>query len=530
MQDKVQRHIVHRQVIDLHLNDESKARDWQSRMSMYCHRHIIPALEKVCNELTASGEHFRIDQLELTLDPIQNGDLQPDLAEKLAKRFKEKVMKLSVEQLQLVVDNETEEAHLPLGVTVAAHEGSSDFEALLHYIEYSIFPWWYDTSLGNIDELVRRSLKGKADLPLQKLIKLSIQTQPRLRLINLLKEQQLFACFDKPGRSSLRELYHDLSDFVPVKDLKNIFFQEFITQVVLQADNQQLEINETQAVVNILSASGYEFYNASDFKLKALERLKKETLLYQVLDRNLDQVKFLHTNDAYYNRKDRLTQGSKNKWDDPGINSNATETQPNTQQQKDHNEEGMMPLEPRLNQAISAVKGDSTLPGLGDSLETENAGAILLWPYLQMLFKELGLVEEKAFIDPESQRKAVQILHYLVQGDEVGAEHRWVIFKLLCGVKIEDFVCPEFELSKIEKEECQNLLKSVVRNWAVLKNTSPSGLQSSFLRRPGLLKQDHNGWVLHVHRIAIDVLINKLSWPISVIKLPWNKYSIHVKW
>ncbi|MEM1408573.1 MAG: contractile injection system tape measure protein [Bacteroidota bacterium] len=527
MQDKVQRHIVHRQVIDLHLKDESKARDWQSRMSMYCHRHIIPALEKVCDELTASGEHFRIDQLELTLDPIQNGDLQPDLAEKLAKRFKEKVMKLSVEQLQLVVDSETEETYLPLGVTVASHEGSSDFEALLHYIEYGIFPWWYDTSLGKIDELVRRSLKGKADLPLRKLIKLSVQTQPRLRIIHLFKEEQLLTWFDKSGKYKLKELYHDLSEFVQAKDLKNIFFQEFITNEVLLPDNEQLEINETRAIATILSALGYEFYNVSDFKLKVLERLKKETLLYQVLDRNLDQVKFLHTNDVDYRRKDRSTQ---DKGHDPGMNSSAAEAQPDAQREKDHNEEGNLPLKPRLNQTVSAAKGNLILPGPGESLETENAGSILLWPYLQMLFKELGLMKEKTFVYPESRLKAVQVLHYLVQGDEVGAEHQWVIFKLLCGVKIRDFVCPEFELSEIEKKECQNLLKSVVRNWAVLKNTSPSGLQNSFLRRPGLLKQDHNGWVLHVHRIAIDVLIDKLSWPISVIRLPWNEYSIHVKW
>lgn len=159
-----------------------------------------------------------------------------------------------------------------------------------------------------------------------------------------------------------------------------------------------------------------------------------------------------------------------------------------------------------------------------------NAGLVLIWPFLPTLFKGLEWMEDNEFKSEEMQHKAVWFLQFLVTGAVDADESELVLNKLLAGLKAETPVPAEIHISDDELKEGEHLLQVVIQNWPVLKGTSVDGFRATFLRKEGLMKKDFTGWKLHVERSTMDVLLEKLPWSYSVIKLPWVTEMIFVEW
>lgn len=165
-----------------------------------------------------------------------------------------------------------------------------------------------------------------------------------------------------------------------------------------------------------------------------------------------------------------------------------------------------------------------------ESEHINNAGLVLLWPYLSMFFKRLNFVKDKQFISDETKYRAVHILQYLVTEQEETPEHELLFNKLLCGLDIYEPIPLGFKITGNEIEECNALLQSVINNWTVLKNTSIHGLRITFLQKEGILSKQSSGWKLNIERTTVDVLLDRLPWSISMIVLPWSNEMIYVEW
>ncbi len=200
-------------------------------------------------------------------------------------------------------------------------------------------------------------------------------------------------------------------------------------------------------------------------------------------------------------------------------------------------------------------------------IPVENAGLVLLAPYLPPFFKQFGLellaenqLPESLKLSGSSKQstilstadrsaetkedttyhsslithhyKAVHLLHFLATGQEHSEEPMLVLPKILCGLTLETPIPQDIDLSDEEKTEATRLLEAVIRNWSVLKNTSPDGLRSGFLSRSGLLSwsESRESWVLRVERLGQDLLLDKVPWSYSVIKLPWMGEMVQVEW
>ena len=85
-------------------------------------------------------------------------------------------------------------------------------------------------------------------------------------------------------------------------------------------------------------------------------------------------------------------------------------------------------------------------------------------------------------------------------------------------------------LTDVIYNEANSLLKAAIKNWQELKNTSPDGLREMFIHRDGKLIQNENNYKLIVERKAQDVLLEKLNWNISIIKLVWKNELLFVEW
>ena len=518
-------HIIHRQLIDIRVSDKAEAQRWQNEFSTYYKSTVLPALEKACDELCQENDQIRINKLELDIGKISRGGLRPALTQELVKKFKEEILKVASEKLYLVGETELRSKQaLPGGVSVISGKTASLYDTVIYYLEYGMLPWWSSAKDFSIHKGVDQLLGENSEkLPgrqfFEKLRTLLTRKHCQLRVIDVCTGQQLIHCFDPRGKYALQKLYNDFKKLDSRRSAKYTFFRQILTHAVADASGQEFMIDREKAIRNMLKELGYPVEQPVVLQLKIKEKAGADSYLMQVYEQCLKEK-------AIRPASETGTSAGK---EDLGATGAAQEK--NDRYLKPHSHDKAS--EGGKTDVFNHERDRTSIPfslHTDETIEIANAGVVLLWPYLHMFFRELKLVESGNFIDEASQEKAVQLLHYLVNGDAEAEEHQWLLFKLLCGMEPTDFVPTTFEPDASEKKECDNLLRSVIRNWAVLKSTSPAGLQVSFLRRPGLLKQDHNGWVVHVERIAIDVLLDRLTWPISVIRLPWSKNVIHVKW
>jgi hypothetical protein len=159
-----------------------------------------------------------------------------------------------------------------------------------------------------------------------------------------------------------------------------------------------------------------------------------------------------------------------------------------------------------------------------------NAGLVLLWPFLTSFFTVLELYKENKFVNFEAQQKAVHLLQYMVNGNENQPEHLMALNKILCGLDVSYPIQQEVSLTDKEKEEANSLLRAIIKHWTILKSTSVDGLRETFLQRDGALYKKDQNWNVKVEQKGVDVLLKKIPWGINTIKLSYNKYIIFVEW
>jgi hypothetical protein len=157
------------------------------------------------------------------------------------------------------------------------------------------------------------------------------------------------------------------------------------------------------------------------------------------------------------------------------------------------------------------------------------AGAILLHPFLEQLFRERGLLAERSFRDTDARDRAVQLIGLLIFSSVDVPEYELLLAKLLCGAAFEEPLAPVL-LEYDDVAACDRLLRAMLEHWTALRSSSPAWLREQFLLRDGKLEQVDSGYRLTVERRAQDVLLARLPWGFGVIGLPWLKARIFVHW
>jgi hypothetical protein len=163
-------------------------------------------------------------------------------------------------------------------------------------------------------------------------------------------------------------------------------------------------------------------------------------------------------------------------------------------------------------------------------INIDNAGLVLLAPYIHRLFDMVGLMAGDKFTDGGAAERGAHLLQFLVNESTSSPEYLLVLNKLLCGIQPGIPLVREIVLSANEKEAATGLLKGVISNWGALGNTSVRGLQETFLQREAHLQLRADAWQVLVEAKAYDVLMDKIPWSFSTIKFPWMQQVMHVKW
>lgn len=162
--------------------------------------------------------------------------------------------------------------------------------------------------------------------------------------------------------------------------------------------------------------------------------------------------------------------------------------------------------------------------------ECQNAGLILLHPFLTPYFTGLGLVEGRDFVDPAAQVTAARLLHFLATGVTDTQEPALILPRLICALPDD---LPALLMAPLDPDhlaEATRLLEAVIGAWTGLGHTSPDGLRETFLQRPGVLSGPAQAPHLRLERRGVDILLDRLPWSLSLVRLPWMAAPLKVDW
>ncbi|MBC7854313.1 MAG: hypothetical protein IAF94_12845 [Pirellulaceae bacterium] len=165
-------------------------------------------------------------------------------------------------------------------------------------------------------------------------------------------------------------------------------------------------------------------------------------------------------------------------------------------------------------------------------LIANDAGLILLHPYLPRLFAATGIVTTASpVLSPASLPRAAALLHWLAAGNDDVFEFELSMSKVLLGLTPDDpLPVSEGLLSDKDRDEGDALLAAASDHWSALGRTSIAGLRASFLQRRGMLRGDDLGWRLRMETKSFDMLLGRLPWSITHVKLPWMNKPIFTDW
>lgn len=165
-----------------------------------------------------------------------------------------------------------------------------------------------------------------------------------------------------------------------------------------------------------------------------------------------------------------------------------------------------------------------------DELYIEDAGLVILWPFLERLFTRVELLHERQFPAELAQTQAIALLAWLGLEDPEPPEHRLVLPKLLCGRSPEQPCEFDGPLAAELRDECDLMLAAVIDHAPVLDAMPIPQFRASFLQRAGVLAVRTGSWLLTVDRQPYDLVLDRFSWSWAWVKLPWMPEPVTVEW
>jgi len=190
-------------------------------------------------------------------------------------------------------------------------------------------------------------------------------------------------------------------------------------------------------------------------------------------------------------------------------------------------------------QAISphVTSSQATGPQKGASVSDtyiDNAGLILLHPFLPDVFRQLGWWDERGFTKTAEQQRAVLLTQQMVRPADFFPEYQLLLNKILCGYRPGDALPLSLdECTLPEQLQISNVLNTMLNKWTINGNPVNNTIQSlreSFLQRRGKLVRREHDWVLQVEQKAYDIVLHSTPWSIRTIRNPWMPETLWVEW
>lgn len=463
-------HIIKKQCIELNVKaGTNDVFQLQQRFSDTYWKKIMPAIAIVFDSISAEDEVIVIEKIEIDLGAIAYKEIEEWGIEKL----------VADELLTLLQKRRSSGSNLPVGMKINSRVWSV-CEKWMFYMDNGYLPWNSLTGYAAWNLEVLEGFASDAKL-IGKLSALILKSKNALtRIVNQHQDAFLVALLESLTSSPQKHVPYFVS--ILLKPYKS---------------PDRIKIFEDRVNKNTDRMLWIRFLKVA----AGVNNERRNAIIKEILDLRISpsQLKQLTPKLAYK----QLNQASLN-----ALMKNINKTQ---------------------NQSDSPFESDTPIPNAED-IFVQNAGLVLVHPFLNSMFQKLNLVKAGKFRSLKMQQRAIFILQYLATGNLNPQEYALVIPKLLCGYPINKPVPPAVSLKAEELEECLEVLQVLIAQWDVLKNTSVLGLMESFLQRAGKVIVETDRLWLAIESNSIDVLLDFLPWNLSIIQLPWMKQYLEVHW
>lgn len=162
-----------------------------------------------------------------------------------------------------------------------------------------------------------------------------------------------------------------------------------------------------------------------------------------------------------------------------------------------------------------------------------NAGLVILFPFLPMLFMRLNMLSQdrRSFNSNESKVRAIFILQRLIANEDREYDEKDLFLnRLLINYPSNEPLPKKLELNQNELSTIDSLLEAAKTNWEKMKNTSMRAFQEAFLSRNGFIEKTEREWTLTVEERAYDILLDSIPWSYKLVRLPWTDNILKVNW
>ena len=467
------RNIIRKQILNFQYHGKTEPLSLQKEVSDWCMLSLIPEIEQRLESFGLGEVYFSIDKLEIEAI-IEGTDWK--------KKLKDRLIKDMESQLGDFKSSPDKAAIHAKSVTAKIGE------LMLFYFQNGYLPWWGKTLIEiDFEALLLKWLDN-------------LEADTGAEVLNKqLKEIMAPAVIERMVNIIPRRYFFQL--------LSGIYKKEKVWIASLETFyNGSVEKNLSKENQKVMLQLIFKWVAVSDNN----ESIKREKILYALFEEIYEQTGILPSGKEAYPLKMLATSLKKD--------ASILKTKLSLKDEKE------------WKKSLSDIKVDKRFPITEMSEEgvyIENAGAIIIAPFLPALFKKLSLTQEAKILDFQTAILAIQ---YAIIGNGKVEEYDLVLPKILCGLDVDFVIDASMEISGEQKNEVDEMLSSLIEYWSVLKNTSIQGLQETFLRRAGKLSTQENDWLLQVEQKSYDMLLNQLPYNISMIKLPWMKGIVRTEW
>ncbi len=484
----MEKHIIHKVYLELTTSSVTEAQKLKDSIGGFLNSEVFPLLEKQIDAIDhdMSSYAIQLDQVhvEITEKEVRlNDNLKYTLVEKIEEEAQKVIKNIDDEQKQ-AASFEKKGKRL--------YKNEHELETFIHFLKTGTNPWWSNASITKLlapkkfkELLVTRDFTKKVTRVLR-------DKRVRDRVINQLTRESVKAlCMAIATENSTLVQIDDAS----VQKIKKrpVVQQQQIWKEVLFAIGYQETIDIIALIATIKDKAT---------TTKAAEKKKQDIAIAQKEKRQQLEEEIKKTKSA--EKTDQIAQ-------------ELAALDAEIEREKVTKEK----LKEQASQEVESIPETA-------NQYTQNAGLVLVHPFLIHFFSHCGLLDEnKQLMNPEL---CVHLLHYIATGKTKQAESDMAFEKFLCDIPLYKTINRDITITKKQKEQVHNLLNAVNKNWGVLKTSSHALLRNEFLQRLGKIEKNSSGITILMEGKTQDILLRKLSWGMGLIRLPWKKEFIYVNW
>ncbi|GAA0560560.1 contractile injection system tape measure protein [Chitinophaga japonensis] len=552
---QVASHIIQKQVFLLNAAGSSTTGlEWDLKASRLLKKVIMPVVESCFEALPLEGRHFIIDKLEIDLGILLPGNLEEETRRRLDHRLSEALL----EHYNSAVGTKSADTPNTPGSAPALTRGDSPaapapdreatqapivastaqalYMALLHFLQSGTLPWWFTATSGSLADAFTAGYLREMTTGEKSTLRQVLQQQAaaRIRMVNLFAPGQISELLEAlrlDGHNALAQWTPLAQAFRQFEELLPLFHQQFWTSWIIAGGHNTPRLDLPELLVKTTAHNRALFREAGRALLAACRQEQASpvfTAYAAALAEYLEEPQQVDAPTPAAAPNETATGGPPVPAAGGGDLASAG----------NHTAAGKQEMQAAANGGRTAHSTKQDLPpqrskedaGEAAYWQVPDAGMVLLHPFLAELFTSNGLWEPGGWCTSHAPWQAMQLLGWLLNGEESQPEYALTLSKLLTGLEVSTALQAAPPLPASAFATCHELLEAVIGHWKALRNTGPGGLQEGFLQRPGKLTEVSNGYMLQVEQKAQDVLLAHLPWGFATVKLPWMSTLLHVSW